>query len=176
MGTPLQQTTWEFRVVFDTETDEMTMAILEGLCEGVVRANMAWFNALGQNAPGCLSAAGVEYVLPSACAGRKIPCQTVRGAAELLEEGKATCIDIACYMAGYLRLRGTPARVVFENMRRGGRLVPGKYHVLVETPSGVVDYTQDLIDGDTGRCRIAGSQGFSPQDPSTFDPSSILAE
>lgn len=143
---------WEFRVLFDGYNDEMVMDCLTGLCEGVIRANMIWFTVAGQEAPCCLSAAGVSYIPPMGC-GSPHPCQTVLGAPEILERKKATCIDIACYVAALLRLRGVPATVVFDNMLDGNNQpIVGMYHALVETPQGVLDYTQDLIDGDNQQC------------------------
>lgn len=143
---------WEFRVLFDGYSDEMVMDCLTGLCEGVVRANMIWFAIAGQEAPCCLAAAGVTYIPPIGC-GSPHPCQTVLGAPEILERKKATCIDIACYVAALLRLRGIPATVVFDNMLDGNNYpIVGMYHALVETPEGVLDYTQDLIDGNNQQC------------------------
>lgn len=143
---------WEFRVLFDGYDDEMVMDCLTGLCEGVIRTNMIWFTAVAQAAPCCLSAAGVSYVPPMGC-GSPHPCQTVLGAREILERKTATCIDIACYVAAQLRLRGIPASVVFDNMLdNSNRPIVGMYHALVETPEGVLDYTQDLINGDMAQC------------------------
>lgn len=144
---------WEFRVLFDGYDDEMVMDCLTGLCEGVIRINMIWFTSeIGADAPCCLATAGVTYIPPIGC-GSPHPCQTVLGAPEILERKKATCIDIACYVAAQLRLRGISATVVFDNMlnAQGGKIV-GMYHALVETPEGVLDYTQDLINGDRGMC------------------------
>lgn len=145
---------WEFRTRFEGYEDAMVMDCLTGLCEGVIRTNMIWMEATdeGQRAPCCLGQAGVTYVLPKGC-GMEHPCQTVIGAREMLATGKGTCIDIACYVAAQLRLRGTPASVVFENMRDSqGLPIEGQYHALVETPLGIYDYTQDLIDGFEGQC------------------------
>jgi len=144
---------WEFRVVFDAYDDAMAMQVLGGLCEGVIRANMIWISEAGDRAPCCLSEAGVRYVSPIGC-GSPHPCQTVRGAAEILEKGVATCIDIAPYMAAQLRLRGQGATVVFVNMRdHAGNKISGMYHALVQLSKGkTIDYTQDLIDGNTARC------------------------
>lgn len=143
---------WEFRVLFDGYTDEMVMDCLTGLCEGVIRANMIWFTMFANDAPCCLSAAAVRYIPPMGC-GSEHPCQTVLGAAEILERKTATCIDIACYVAALLRLRGIPATVVFDNMLDAhNQPILGMYHALVETPQGVIDYTQDLINGDNQQC------------------------
>lgn len=143
---------WEFRVIFDGYNDEMVMDCLTGLCEGVIRVNMIWFTVAGKEAPCCLSSAGVTYIPPAGC-GSEHPCQTVLSAPEILERKKATCIDIACYVAAILRLRGVPATVVFQNMFDAeGNEIIGMYHALVETPDGVIDYTQDLIDGSDTRC------------------------
>ena len=143
---------WEFRVLFDGYDDEMVMDCLTGLCEGVIRANMIWFTKAGADSPCCLSNAGVTYIPPVGC-GSPHPCQTVLCAPEIIERKKATCIDIACYVGALLRLRGVPATVVFTNMLDSQNLpIEGQYHALVETPDGVLDYTQDLIDGNTGAC------------------------
>lgn len=145
---------WEFRTRFEGYEDGMVMDCLSALCEGIIRTNMIWIESTedGRLAPCCLGQAGVEYVLPKGC-GMKHPCQTVLGAREMLTSGKGTCIDIACYVAAQLRLRGTPASVVFENMRNAaGEPIEGQYHALVETPLGVYDYTQDLIEGYEGQC------------------------
>lgn len=143
---------WEFRVLFDGYSDEMVMDCLTGLCEGVIRCNMIWFTIAGSESPCCLAQAGVTYIPPVGC-GSPHPCQTVLGAPEILERKKATCIDIACYVAALLRLRGIPATTVFQNMLdQNNQPIVGQYHALVETPDGVIDYTQDLINGDTGAC------------------------
>ena len=143
---------WEFRFLFDGYTDEMVMECLTAMCEGVIRTNMIWFRTAGQDSPCCLSDAGVKYVLPIGCS-QPHPCQMVRSAPIILERKKATCIDIACYVAALLRLRGMSADVVFTNMLDGhGDPIKGQYHALVGTRGGVFDYTQDLIDGDTGLC------------------------
>ena len=149
---------WEFRFLFDGYDDDMVKHCLTGLCEGAIRANLVWFAEAeehGEGAPCCLSNAGVTYVLPKGCGTAPHPCQTVRGAQEILERKTATCIDIACYVAAQLRMRGGPASVVFENMRdKHNRTIPGQYHALVQTPQGILDYTQDLIDGNDRRCSM----------------------
>ncbi len=146
------QPRWEFRVAFDAYTDEMAKAALEGLSEGVVRANMVWLNVIGEEAPCCLGQAGIRYVQPKGC-GLEFPCQTVLGAAEIFAQQEATCIDIACYVAALLRLRGVAARVVFINMiNQQNEPIIGMYHALVETDGGIHDYTQDLIDGKNVQC------------------------
>ena len=145
--------TWEWRIVFDTYTDEMTRQTLEALCEGATLANMVWMRA-NPGYPCCLAEAGIQYVYPTGCtSGGAGPCQTVRGAAEILRSGVATCIDIASYYAASLRLRGTAARVIVQNMvDAGGNPIPGQYHILVRTRGGVRDYTEDLIAGFHPRC------------------------
>lgn len=145
--------TWETRIVFDTYDDEMTKKTLESLCEGFTLANMVWMRAHPDH-PCCLAKAGIRYVDPQGCAtGGAGPCQTVRGAAEILRTGIATCIDIASYYAAVLRLRGITARVIARNMvDANGRPIPGQYHILVRTRSGVRDYTEDLIAGHHHRC------------------------
>lgn len=165
---------WEFRVIFDAYTDDMAMAALTGLSEGAVRANMVWFNVVGGEAPCCLSSAGVRYIRPKGC-GLEHPCQTVIGAAEILEVKEATCIDICCYIAAQLRLRGFPARVVFTNMLdSNGKKMAGMYHALVETSDGIIDYTQDLIDGNNERCSMDCQTNFQSVPPAQFDPAAVL--
>lgn len=174
MDVDLSQREWEFRVVFETTTDDDAMLHLSQMCEGVVRSNMLWMNNEAPGAPCCLGTAGVRYMLPIGCRDRSTPCQTVRGAAEILRVRRATCIDIACYMAAILRLRRQPARVYFENMVVRGELAPGKYHVLVATGGGIVDFTQDLIEGAIAPCSAPCSQEFQQTDPILFDPAEIL--
>lgn len=176
MDVDLKQKVWEFRVRFETTTDDDAMLHLSQMCEGVVRSNMLWMNNEAPGAPCCLGTAGVRYVLPSGCKGRNIPCQTVRGAAEILDSREATCIDISCYMAAVLRLRDQRARVYFQNMVRKGRSIPGQYHVLVETNEGILDFTQALIAGDVASCSVSCSPGFQQTDPAYFDPSEVLPE
>jgi len=170
MDTPVEPR-WEFRVIFDAYTDDMARLCLEGLSEGVVRANMIWLNAAGNEAPCCLATAGVKYISPIGC-GSAHPCQTILGAAEIFERGTATCIDIACYMAAVLRMRGEAARVVFTNMvNEQGQDIPGMYHAIVETRDGVRDYTEDLIEGDAAQCSVDCSQPAAPQQQlDRFDP------
>ena len=171
MVDPEVQPRWEFRVAFDAYTDEMAKAALEGLSEGVVRANMVWINAIGEDAPCCLGQAGVRYVRPKGC-GVDLPCQTVLGAAEIFAQREATCIDIACYVAALLRLRGVGARVIFVNMiSEQGQPIIGMYHALVETASGIHDYTQDLIDGKNVQCSADCRRKPAEQVPiPAFDP------
>ncbi len=173
MDHPVEQQ-WEFRVAFDAYTDDMAREALTGLTEGVVRANMVWLNAHPE-APCCLADEGIVYVRPKGC-GTSRPCQTVLGAAEIFRRGEATCIDIAAYMAAILRLRGIGAEVVFDNMLDGsGKPIAGMYHVLVRTEQGVIDYTQDLIDGEMAACSVDCERSpMSPQPFSTFDPSRYL--
>ena len=180
MHEQLDETTWEVRVVFDTTTDDTAIRCLEAFSEATCRANMVWINAVafetGVFAPCCLEDVGVEYVLPEACPGVEGPCQSIRGAAEILESRRATCIDIASYMAAQLRLRGVRARVLILNTEHQGEPLAGQYHVVLSTPTNVVDYTQDLLDGNTGPCSVdCGSRDFKPSHPSSFDPAKILA-
>lgn len=162
---------WEFRVIFDAYTDDMARLCLEGLSEGVVRANMIWLNAVEHEVPCCLNTAGIKYIPPIGC-GSQHPCQTILGAAEIFERGTATCIDIACYVAAVLRMRGEAARVVFVNMKdEGGQDIPGMYHALVETKDGMRDYTQDLIDESIDQCSMdCRLAPLERHDVNTFDP------
>lgn len=180
MRVELKETTWEFRAIFDAHTDDEAQFCLEAWCEATVRSNMVWINAVvhrtGHYPPCCLESAGVTYLLPQACPGVDAPCQTIRGAQEILDSGEGTCIDIASYMAAQLRLRGQGAIVFLRNMMIDGRPMPAEYHVLLRTDNGVVDYTEDLIAGRTQPCALdCGSITFDPVDPSTFDPARVLA-
>lgn len=150
---PETDPTWEARFVFDAYDDEMAMACLTALCEGFIRVNMIWFSEARENAPCCLSHENVQYVLPYGCSP-DIPCQSIRSAPEILETGVATCIDICCYVAAQLRLRGRKgAGVSFINMLdANGYPIIGMYHALVRVGGKDIDYTQDLIDGKTARC------------------------
>ena len=168
------------RCVFDVTTDDTAIRCIEAFTEATIRANMVWINAVawdsGEFPPCCLGDVGVEYVLPEACPGATGPCQTIRGAAELLDSKRATCIDIAAYMAAQLRLRGVRAHVLIRNMEDQGDPVAGQYHVVLNTPMNVVDYTKDLLDGNTGPCSVdCGSRDFKPEHPSTFCPAKKLA-
>lgn len=179
METPLDETTWQVRCIFDTPTDDTTIRCLEGFSEAAIRANMVWINAVvfevGEFPPCCLSDAGVQYILPEGCPGVDGPCQSIRGAAEILDSRRGTCIDIAAYMGAQLRLRGVSARVVIRNMDSQNGPVPGQYHVLLETQKGRVDYTQDLLDGNNQPCSVdCGSRAFKAVHPSAFDPAKIL--
>jgi hypothetical protein len=181
MRTPLQETLWEFRVRYDVYTDDCARKALAALCEATVRINMGWINALlwdvGEYAPCCLENEGVEYMLPQACPGVDLPCQTIRGAEEILISGYGTCIDIACYMAAQLRLRRKHALVFLENMKDGqGRPIAGEYHVILRTARGRVDYTEDLIQGRMASCNIeCGGTKFRAIDPALFEAAKILS-
>lgn len=147
---------WEIRVLYDAYDNVMAAEALEGLCEGVVRANMVWL-AKHPEAPCCLGLAGVKYIGPQGCpsaAKPGIPCQTVLTTPEILRVKLATCIDIANHTTAYLRLRGVPASTLVDNMveAQTGHPIPGMFHILTQTPEGVIDYTQDLIDGNQLRC------------------------
>jgi len=180
MRKTLEETTWEARVRYDVHTDRTSMICLEALCEAVVRMNMVWINEMAWETktypPCCLEDAGVQYVYPTACPGMDLPCQTIRGAAEMLETQRGTCIDIACYMAAQLRLRGKMALVYLENMKDSfGRPMKGEYHVILKTSRGRVDYTQELIDGYMTSCNIeCGNRPFRPLNPEKFNPASRL--
>lgn len=156
------QPTWEARFLFDSYSDEMTKEVLSGICEGYIRANMLWMASMDHDVPCCLADNGVRYVLPIGCEDANHPCQLVRGAQEILQTQKATCIDIACYMAALLRTRGTPATVIFTNQMNGqGDPIVGQYHAIVETRNGTIDYTEDLIDGDLAQCSLDCAQPLS---------------
>lgn len=180
MQDELEEVEWEFRLQFDVYTDDEARRSLEALCEATVRINMIWINGWvwdnKEYPPCCLEDAGVQYMLPEACHGVDGPCQTIRGAAEMLDSGWGTCIDIACYMSAQLRLRGKPAYVYLENMKTpSGRPIAGEYHVILRSRRGRIDYTQDLIDGRTSSCDSeCGGKTFRAVAPSVFDPTKLF--
>ena len=146
---------WELRVLYDAYDNLMAAEALEGLCEGIVRANMVWLQRHSE-APCCLGLAGVTYIEPQGCpnSSKAGPCQTVLTTPEILRVKQATCIDIANHTTAYLRLRGIAAKTLVDNMVEAetGHPIPGMFHILTQTADGVIDYTQDLIDGNQLRC------------------------
>ena len=146
---------WELGVLFDAHDDEMAKAIIVGICEGIVQANMVWMERIGlRNVPCCLGDVGVVYIDPIGCSDTQ-PCQKVLTGPEILRRKRATCIDIACYMVALLRLLyGRPAEVLIANMiDYDDRPIEGQYHVVTGLGNGQVhDYTEDLINGDLAQC------------------------
>lgn len=145
---------WELGVYFDAYTDEMAMDIIAAICEGVIQANAVWMGAVGLDAvPCCLADAEVRYIDPPGCS-RKYPCQKILSAPVILQRKVATCIDIACYICAYRRLRGEQGNAVVINMLdMKDRPIKGQYHVVVDTGMGIHDYTEDLIHGRLAQCR-----------------------
>lgn len=151
---------WEIRVQFDADDNAWMASSLESLCEGVVRYNIGFLERHPE-IPCCLGNAGVRYIAPPGCnsGARGGPCQTLLSTPEILRRRVATCIDIANHLTACLRMRGVPASTVAENMLEHGANmpIPGMYHILTLTPEGIIDPTQELIDGRVETCSIFDS-------------------
>lgn len=145
---------YEFGVV----APEHEADLLEGLCEGFVRANQIQIRARPSDYPCCLTCGGYEYVDPENCrvydwkrgraAARDSNCQNVLGAWPLDVRKKGTCIDLACMLCAIFREKdGDPrARVIIEHQYSpNGQRLDGKYHAKIMRGDGTqVDPSADL--------------------------------
>jgi len=157
---------YEFGVI----APEHEADLLEGLCEGFVRANQIQIRVQPEAYPCCLSCGSYRYVDPENCKvfdwkrGRKAVrdsnCQTVWGAYPLDKRKRGTCIDLACMLCAIFREKEDDrgARVVIEH--QFGPIVgydpdgspqrerlDGQYHAMVMRGDGdIVDPTHQVIE------------------------------
>jgi hypothetical protein len=132
--------------------------LLEGLCEGFVRANQIQIRAEPDSYPCCLGCGSYIYVEPENCrvydwkTRRHLKtdgnCQHVFGAYPLDVRRKGTCIDLACMLCAIYREKDNDreARVIIEHQVDGnGDGIPGKYHAMVMRGDGrIVDPTEKV--------------------------------
>ena len=145
---------YEFGVI----APEHEADLLEGLCEGFVRANQIQIRAQPEAYPCCLGCGTYRYVEPENCRvydwrrGRAATvdgnCQHVWGAYPLDVRKKGTCIDLACMLCAIFREKANDraARVIIDHQySREGQRLDGKYHAMVEKGDGtVVDPTEKV--------------------------------
>lgn len=155
---------YEFGVVDpDHEAD-----LLEGLCEGFVRANQIQIRAQPEAYPCCLGCGEYKYVEPENCRiydwrrGRAASidsnCQNVWGAYPLDKRKRGTCIDLACMLCAIYREKedDRSARVIIDHqfgpvigyLEDGEPIrerLDGRYHAMVKRGDGtVVDPTHKV--------------------------------
>ena len=143
--------------------------LLEGLCEGIVRANQIQIRAEPEAYPCCLGCGKYKYVEPESCqffdwrgsrASRTIDrnCQHVFGAYPLDKRRRGTCIDLACMLCAIYREKGDDlkAQVIIEHQfgpvvghdDEGAPLrerLDGNYHAMVRKGDGtIVDPTHKV--------------------------------
>jgi hypothetical protein len=127
----------------------MEADLLEGLCEGYVRANQIQILADPDAYPCCIGCGKYRYIPPKNCriwhwrTGREVDpnCQHVHGAYPLDRRKMGTCIDLACMLAAIYRVKeGDPgARVLIDHqIDDEGNGIPGKYHALVRLGNGEI--------------------------------------
>ncbi len=156
---------YEFGVI----APEHEADLLEGLCEGFVRANQIQIRAQPAAYPCCLGCGAYKYVDPENCqifdwrgsrAKRKIDpnCQHVFGAQPLDKRKRGTCIDLACMLCAIYREKDGDRRahVIIEHQfgpveghdDDGSPLRErhdGKYHAMVQKGDGtIVDPTHKV--------------------------------
>ncbi len=136
------------------ENPELMAQTLEAVAEGVTRMNVIWGDAaarLGEDPPCCVSCLvddyGLVYVDPSErkCAAA---CQRLDCAPVLLEHGRATCFDLACYFAAIWRREGKPCNVQIDPVIDAyGYPIPGEYHAYCRFADGSArDPSEELRD------------------------------
>ena len=150
---------------------ENEAVILEALCEGYVRANVAQMSIDPDAFPCCLSCGDIGYVEPENCKIRNWKtnapvdpnCQHVFGAVQLVRRRKGTCIDLACLLAAILRVKqgDHAARVIIEFQRdAAGNLMPGEYHAMVMTGAGeIVDPVEKTQGAEAAAPKLAVGGG-----------------
>lgn len=123
--------------------------LLEGLCEGFVRANQVQIRADPAFYPCCLGCGSYVYVPPQSCRvydwrrGQTVDpnCQAVRGAYPLHTIKQGTCIDLACMLAAVMREKGgdRKAHVIIDyQLDADGNRIEGQYHAMVRKGSGEI--------------------------------------
>lgn len=156
---------YEFGVV----APEHEADLLEGLCEGFVRANQIQIRAQPDAYPCCLGCGGYKYVEPENCRvydwrrGRKTQvdgnCQHVFGAYPLDVRKKGTCIDLACMLCAIYREKDDDrgARVIIEHQFHGGERLDGKYHAMIMRGDGsIVDPTEKVKAASAAPMQVGG--------------------
>ena len=151
--------------------------VLEAICEGFTRANVAQMQADPDAFPCCLSCGDIQYVEPENCKIRdwrtNSPvdpnCQHVFGAVQLVRRRKGTCIDLACLLAAIYRLKEQDhaARVIIDFQQDGlGRFVPGQYHAMVMRGDGsIVDPVAKTMNANEVAHPIAVGGGQAYESP-----------
>ncbi len=148
---------YEFGVI----SPEHEADLLEGLCEGMVRANQIQIRAQPDAYPCCLGCGGYVYVEPQNCRafnwrqGRAAKldksCQHVFGAWPLDVRKRGTCIDLACMLCAIYREKedDRSARVIIEHQfgpvigydENGEEIrerLDGRYHAMVMRGDGTI--------------------------------------
>ena len=150
---------------FGVDHPNMEADLLEGLCEGFVRANQVQIRVDPEKYPCCLGCGEYKYVPPKSCRvfdwrtgqARDPNCQHVHGAFPLNQRGMGTCIDLACMLCAIFREKDSDAaaRVVIEHQfEEGGEPKPGQYHALVMKGNGELVDPEEKAKGAHG-----GSEG-----------------
>lgn len=139
----------EFRFTFavDPNRPEMEQDIVRALAEGYVRANEMAIAFEPWRYPVRFEDAALRYVEAPACKA-KHPCQPVLGAAPLLDEGRETCLGLACLLCAMLRYFSHDADAFVDIVPRIGSYgpIPGKWHAIVVDGRGVVHDAQRIVE------------------------------
>jgi hypothetical protein len=152
----------EIGFIYQAVDDENEMAILEGLCEGFVRANEMMIASDPEHFPCCNSCGSLHYSDPKPCAAGRRNCQKVKGAYALLQSGYGTCIDLACFYAAIKRKKdGEDCWVAIDSeLDANGNAVPNAYHAFVRFADGrVVDPAEEAKNNESRSFACEGSCG-----------------
>jgi hypothetical protein len=157
---------YEFGVI----SPEHEADLIEGLCEGMVRANQIQIRAQPDAYPCCLGCGGYKYVQPENCRAFDWrggspsvdkSCQHVYGAWPLDVRKRGTCIDLACMLCAIYREKedDRTARVIIEHQFRtvgtdaNGQEVrerlDGQYHAMVMRGDGSIVDAVDKVRANT---------------------------
>ena len=135
----------EICFTYKAQDPENEMGILEGLCEGYVRANEFMIGADPDAYPCCSSCGELQYTDPQPCFVRRNGkckkaenCQRVKGAYELVKTGYGTCIDLACFYCAIKRAKnGEECNVVIHpEYDAHGNPIQNAYHAIVVFADG----------------------------------------
>lgn len=152
----------------DTRPGEVNLVEAEQIIAsayGVVAINQLWFRWHPQ-APVSLRDAGIRYIPPETCGQL---CQNFDTASVILRRGRVTCLGAAPYVLAHMRNRGEQGWLWLAPMLESQgwtpsvRVVPHQYHLVIQTPAGILDPVADLLaaeDAQPGTCRACA--GASP--------------
>lgn len=139
----------QIRYSFNLAAGTAALAQIESLAEGLVRLNEVFF-ATHPGAPDDLVIAGVRYEDPLLCRERSVQafCQTIRGAGQVLQAKRGTCIDLSAYYVGLWRVRfGVDSYVrAMPDTDGRGQPIPNAFHAVAVYPGGVFDAAQQVRD------------------------------
>lgn len=141
------------QVGYSMDGSEETRLEFERHLNALAENNADWFRR-HPDAPCCVACAAkdglVGYVPPQKCGEA---CQVLQNAAQVLEQGKATCGPLAAYDAGVALAKGKKARVrVVHEEDPHGDPMPWRYHAVVEVDGEIHDPSKDVQAASAGGC------------------------